>query len=284
MGKPRFFAENFFHPLAFPGHTVSANEEATGQEAFRVGNYRRSAADHWRPTTDNSSAWIKVQCDQQRPADMIAIDRGHNLEGETVTLETSEDDFVSSTTVFSLTVPSSLSADTPLSASAGAYTEEGAWVKSFTSTSATYWRLTVSAMGAGLVPRIVGLWIGASWQPGFHEARPWHPWGRELDYQEVRGPTVWSAASQVSERYSTEVSLRLENRAQYDVARETVEDWTFRGRPTWYVPDQAKAERSWLGTPPPGTHAFEHAQGWGYMQTTFPLVEHQPDQTRVVEG
>lgn len=280
MGLPRFLAENLFDGTQFRDATVSANEEATGHEAFRVGTRRRTPLNFWTPTTENQDAWVKVDLGSgnSEAADMIAIDRGHNLDGETVTLEHSSDDSTW-TQAFSVTMPANEGDNTSLTATNGVKTEEGAWVFAFTSATDRYWRLTVSAMGAGLKPEIRGLYLGESYAPNFHIALPFGYGDVTAQFSEVQGPNVWAGASRVSTRKERTFRLKLKSWAEYhDTARYHIEELFFTGVPMWCVFDVDYAERAWLAKVQPGTSGFQRQQGWGFPQSELRAAEHQPAQ------
>lgn len=268
MATPRFLVENFFDPTMFTDATVSANEEATGHEAFRVGTNRRLVStNHWTPTTANSSAWLKVDLGSgnARSADMIVLDRGHNLDGETVTLETSSDD-TNWTQVFQVTMPSTEGDNTSLSAANGVKTEEGAWAKSFTSTSARYWRLTISAMGAGLLPKVVGLYLGESYQPGHHISLPFGFGDRRI------------AGARENDGYDRQFNIKLPSWSAYDnTVRYHIEELFLRRHPMWLVFDPDYAERMWLAKAEQGSTGFERRSGWGFPQADLRAVELQPE-------
>lgn len=281
MARPLFAPENLFSRTQYPDHVVSADEEPSGNEAFRVGTARRSARNYATASTANDPWWVKVACDQVRAASFLAIDRGHNLNGETVELHGSNDDFSTYATILSETVPASVSPFQDLRAGSGALTEEGAWLRSFNPHAYQYWRVYVPAMGAGLLPQIVGAYLGLAWEPAFLQALPFTFGGRELSYDETVSDTAWVGASRPAQRAETTINYQCESWGEYDVARLFVENMMWRRRPTWYVPDQGRAERSWLGVVPPGTYRFEQRPGWGYPQTSFPLVEHEPRLTQL---
>lgn len=277
MSTPRFLVENFFDPTQFSGHVVSANEEESGHEAFRVGTNRRSRRNYWTPTTTNSVAWIKVDATESKTADMIAIDRRNNLAGETVALQTSSNDSDWSD-VFSITFPSSFSEPNDLTASPGVLMEDDAWAFYFGDTSARYWRVHVSAMGADLKPEIGGIYLGGSWQPDLHLARPFD-WGRpRIEFQTSRSETAWVSASQVSRRLETEMSFKLKSHAEYDdFARYHIEQLFLSKTPMWVFPDTDRGERGWLAVPKTGVGGFQERDGWGFPQATIPAVEHEPE-------
>ncbi len=51
MADPVFLIENYFSTSQFSAHVVSANQEAAGKQAFRVGDGRRIQIDHWSSTS-----------------------------------------------------------------------------------------------------------------------------------------------------------------------------------------------------------------------------------------
>lgn len=275
---PVLCVDNYFDDLLNTGHTVSANTEASGFEVWHVANGRRSADDYWAPTTANTDAWVKVDCGAAKSADFIAIDRGHNLEGRTVALQTSSDD-VTWTSVFSVTFPSSDAADTAISAAAGAYTEEGAWVKTFTSTSARYWRLHITA-AASYTPRVVGLWLAEAWQAGSQQYpdRPFDEDATVGAWQATGNDQGWSAASSSAAPRQGDLSIRLDSFSEYD---DTVRDFLAlyrQGRVAWIVANSAQAERAMLAKAPAGSRvSAPYGDRWGYRTVSLPYVEHEPE-------
>ena len=275
MGLPAFGVENFFSDIQFSGHTISANEEATDHEAFRVGNARRSSTDHWTPTTANIDAWVKTEMDQSRSFDYCAIDRGHNLGGETLKLQKSTDAaFTSPVDVFSVTFPTTVSADSDLDAANGVLTSEGAWIKRFASTSSQYVRIFVSAMGAGLKPVIVNLWVGALWEPGAL-TNPFTDEDDEPIGAESASDTGWIGHGLTVRRRIGELHVQLPSIAAYTAAANAVRDNFNLRRPMWIVHDDDRAERAVLGIRPRGRTGFRFAPGWGYRQADINWLEHE---------
>lgn len=276
MGKARILAENFFALTAFPGHTVTASQEPAGTEAFRVGTGRRHAlTNRWSPSTANVEHWIQVTCDRLRAADMLVIDRGHNLAGKAVELRVSDDDFATYEVAFSATLPAGPSGGAE-SATSGAWTEEGAYLRRFDLTAGTQWRLVIPAMGAGLRPQIVGLYLGLSWQPGEYLDLPWAEEETELVYAEARSSAGWVGAADLARGRVGELNVRLDDYLAYDFARYHLEGHFGRRRPTWILYDEDQAERAVLAVRPPGRAGFRFDRGWGYRQATVSWVEHEP--------
>ena len=274
MSRPLFAPENFFNRVQFPLHTVSATEEPTGNEAFRVGTGRRSALNFATSTSANALWSLKVACNKLRAADFIAIDRGFNL--TSWELQGSNDDFTTYETILSVTMPTVTVAPSNLNTAPGVLTEEGAWLRRFPTRVYRYWRIYVPAMGTGLRPQITGAYLGLSWEPEFLQALPFTYGARNLIYTESESDTAWVGSSRPAQRYETDIVLKMESWDEYDLARRHIEQGTWRKRHTWYVPNQARAERSWLGVAPPGKYRFEKAKGWGFPVARFPLVEYEP--------
>lgn len=276
MAKPRFLVENFYSPTQFSSHVVSANEEASGHEAFRVGTNRRSPRNYWTPTTSNSDAWVKVDATESKSADMIAIDRVNNLSGETVKLQTSSDDSTWSD-VFSITFPSTFSEPNDLTASPGVLMEDDAWAFYFGSNSARYWRVLVSAMGTDLKPEIGGIYLGDSWQPDLHLARPFDFGRPRLEFETARSETSWVSSSVPATRLETTLSFMLKSESEYDdFARYHIEELFLSKSPMWVFADTDHGERGWLAMPPTGQQGFQTQDGWGFPQAEIQAVEHEP--------
>lgn len=277
MAKPRFLSENFFNSVMFPDHVVSASEEPVGNEAFRVGTARRtSSRNSATATTANTAWWVKARCDRVRTADLVVLDRGHNLEGYEVILQGSNDNFTTTEDIVDVTLPSLVYAPSDLRTLPGTKTEEGAWLYRFSRRAYRDWRLYVPAMGADLRPKIVGLFVGLSYEPQNLLTKPFSFGGRSLIYEVVESDTAWTGASRAAQRYEVIVNLDMESWDEYDLARLHIETQMWRGRPTWFLPDQARAERSWLGKVPPGQYEFAQSSGWAFPRTSFPIVEFSP--------
>lgn len=157
-------AENLLSEEIVTGDAaVTADQEATGYEAWHVANARRYLGDRWQPTTANANHYVQRTFALPRAFDFVAIDRESNHRGYPYSLTHSGDGFTTISTPWSLTIPT-----VPGGAPAGAVgcvTDEGAWLKTFPTEIARGIRLNSLAMGAGLVPQLTGVWIGKSWQP-----------------------------------------------------------------------------------------------------------------------
>lgn len=281
MAGPRFLAENFFNIQQFSGHTITAEEETTGFEAWRVGAARRVGGrirNYWTPTTANSSSWVEVECDRARAADMLVIDRGHNLDGEAVTIQVSDTAaFVTSTTIVSLAVvPSNVYSNSRLSDTPGVRTTEGAWAISFPTHVGKYWRLVVEAMGAGLKPQIPGMYLGNSFSPTNRPPRVWDDEPTQIVYQQIVSDSLWTSSSRKAKRREASIQMVLESELENDQARYHFRSRYYGGDVMWNVPDTDNAERAWLAEAPPGMDAMPFGNTFDERVVSLAMVEHNP--------
>jgi len=270
-----FAVENLFSVTQFPGHTISAEEAADGYAADKVANGRRSAQDYWTPTTANSATWIKATCDTVRAANYIALDRGHNLAGKTVALEVSSDDFTTYETVFSVVLPSA-TAPGALDDALGVRTEEGAWLKRFDVRAGTGWRLSIAAMGAGLKPQVVGLWVGLCWQPTRGLTLPVAPGRGESVAELVESLMGWQGRGRTTRRQTGTLTLKLDSEIEAEVAEYHLEGHFAANRPLWLVYDQRRADKARLVLPAAEPFGGEYLDDWINKQTLrLSYVEHE---------
>ena len=275
MGQPVVLVENFFSGIQYPDHTISAEEEASGHPVERLANGRRSTDDYWTATTTNSSTWVKVQCDRVRAANMLVLDRGHNLAGKTITIECSQDNFTTTHTIKSaITIPAS-SSPGAVTDTSGVLTEEGAWVIQFDLRAALYWRVTIPAMGSGLKPNIVGLWLGLALTLDWPDL-PLDDDADELIVDLTQSDAGWIGNSQAANRRKGGLVLKLNGHAAYDAVRLMLQGHYGMGRPCWLLHDSEQADRALLVRRPSNDQGFRFDTGWGWRQGTLDYIEHEP--------
>lgn len=267
-------AENYFDALQFPGHVVSADEEVAGFEAFRVATARRHPLNGWHTSTPNVLHRLEVACDQVRGANLLALDRGHNADGQRVKLVGSSDDFATTVDVLDVTLPSVVGGD--LDGPAGARTEEGAWLIRFPAQAFQWWGLEFPA-AADFAPRIVGAYLALAYETEKALDRPWEDEGTEGLGRTHETPFGWIGTTAPAARRSGTMQLRMRTRAEYDVARlHIVQRYWRERRAMWIVHDPQQAERAVLAIRPTGRLSFRFAEGWAWRQSAVPWTEHQP--------
>lgn len=268
----RLLVDNFFSPRIYSGHTLSSNENS--DNTALVGAARRSTHDAWSPTTANNDAWNKSRNDVPRAADMIVIDRGHNLLGETVKVQDAADDFATTPEEpFNGTLPTYSGAGA-LTDAFGVVTPEGAWLKRFDTRWNYDWRAYYVAMGAGLVPLIPGLWIGLSWSPG-DPWRPHAPGMSELIVEETQSDQGWTGRGKATKRKQGVLHFKF---ATLFDAEEG--DWHIQqiaaGRPFWVVPDEARGDLAFLAVIPKGMIGTVLEPQYFYPALDLPYIEWNP--------
>ncbi len=274
MGRPYFFVENLLSTIQFPGHVLSASGEAPDGQAWRVATGRRSAFDRWAPPTFNAPAWLRVTCDGPRTVDTVALDRSHNLTGRRFWIQASNDGFVADfRTVVDQVLPLTPVVSSTLAA--GGLTTEGAFLRRVAPVVATSFRLYVPALGAGVRPEVMGLWLGTGWQPDEYFDLPFDDASIDLRYSPTNTPAGWTGTGRVARGRVGEIGLKLRNAAEYSSARYHIEQGFWRPRPMWIVFDDAAVERAVLAYPPEGRYGFAREVGWAQRQARIGWVEHE---------
>src|SRR3990167_342602 len=273
MSTPRFLVVNYWNDVQNPLHVLSATENSG--DAWKVGALVRSPTHYYTSVTENLAIRLVVDCGSAKPADMLVVDRVHTLGGvANVKLQKSTDAFATNAVdVVTFTIPASASGDNT-ALSAGARTPEGAYPRSFTSDSSRWWGLLIPAVAA-FKPRVGGFYLGPSWTPPL----PDNPIGE--DDQEplaevTETPWGWRGRTLTVPRRAGELIFKLDDEASYLVADDHIRDQYVR-RPMWIVPDEAKAERSFLAEWPGGGGAgFRHEADRGFRQIRLPYLEFEP--------
>src|SRR5262245_58127444 len=267
----RLLVDNFFNLRVYPSHALTSNENS--DNTYFVGAARRTAFDAWTSTTPNLDAWNKARADQQRAADMVIIDRGHNLAGKTVKVQASDDDFTSTEDVFNAALPVSAGAGA-LTDTYGVLTPEGAWIKRFDVRWAHDWRAFYNAMGTGLKPLIPGLWLGLSWSPGF-PYRPHSPDGSQLIVEEFESDQGWLGRGKPTKRRQGMLRFKFDTLMAAEAA-----DWHIQqiasGRPFWVIADEQRADLACLAALPRSQFGAVLEPGWYYPALEIPFLELDP--------
>lgn len=274
-GNPVFLIDNVYNQRRYPGHVVSATEEPTGTEAWRVADGRRHGLSKWTTTSTNTDMYVIVTCTSTCTCDFVALDRGHNLATERVVVEGSVDG-TNYTNVATAVIPAT-TATFDVDDADGGLTEEGAFLKRFTEAEYSWWRTKVNNMGVGLIPEIVGLWLGDS-----IEMRPFDfPWTD--DEHMLFGPVTttqwgWEGVGDVVARRQGTIGLRCRDSTDFaNMKTHIVEQFGRRRRPMWIVPDQAQADRAVLAVRDMnGVWGTQFDGRWPERRVSFGWIEHEP--------
>ncbi|HWO88448.1 MAG TPA: hypothetical protein VNL98_04785 [Gemmatimonadales bacterium] len=275
-------AENLFSGGVggqYPGHTITAEEEPSGNEAYRVATARRAGTNKATATTANSPWWVRSVFDRVRAHNCCILDRGHNLGGKTLELRTTLDatDFTGTfETAFDITLPS-ISMPGGIDNGLGVVTEEGAWIKRYGTRTGKAIELFIDAMGANLKPEIVGLYVGLAVEFDYFE-EPGADETFELLSLVVHTESGWIGRGRRTKRRRGEFRIKLTTQAEYEEdARLQVMGLFADGVPMWIVPNTNDASRAFLAVvPPEAIVAATFPPEWPAREVVIPFVEHEP--------
>jgi len=272
MSDPVLLIENHLSITQFGLHVLTPSEEATGTEAYRVADGRRSPLDRWTGVTLNVEYSLKWAMDRPRAADVIWCDRGYVC--PRLILEYSDDNFATpAQAVFDITLPTA-SMPGSIDSAFGVRTEEGCWIKRFPVRTASYGRIRIPAMGAGLKPSIVGLMVGLSWTPG-PLRRPFGPDRNALVVNETPTDSGWLGRGRAVKRREGSLGFMTTSECDYALGRYHIDHFD-RGRPMVIVPNDEQAERSFVAVRQPPVHGLSREPSYYYEQGELPYVEWEP--------
>ncbi len=252
MGAPLCLVENLLDRIVqFPLHVVEVDEtEADGHEIDLVADGRRSPFDFYTATTANHLRTVKITCDTARAVNTMFLDRGHNLGGVAGFKLDWSTDGTSWTNVWNITIPTTVGTD--LTATNGCTTSEGAWGKVWTPAAATvYHRITFPALGAGIKPVVVGLWLGTAYEPTYF-FNPWAEDRSSLLVQEDVSTRGWKGRGPAVDARVGDFGIQADTDALYTTARYHLKTLYGAGHPMWICFDRSQADRSFLAVRPAG--------------------------------
>lgn len=155
---PIILSDNFFDDVVLhPDHIVAQDgTEVEGTEIFCIADNLRDLT-HYSPAETNAQRIIQVNCLSAKQASMVVLDRGHNLAGKTIQIDSSPNGSAWTNRV-NATIPATASG-LPTDVN-GCSTSDAVWWKTFTPVSAAFWRLVIPALGVGITPIVTGLYLG----------------------------------------------------------------------------------------------------------------------------
>lgn len=243
---PVLFIDNFCDTVQqYTAGVLTPSSARVGYEADRVADYRRERTS-WQGTAATAHTFtVDLGVGVAKPADVMFFDRGHDLNGTTITLAYS-DDGSAFTTVFSGVMPvaGTLGGDPT---TGFCITEEGAAYRFFTLTGAhRYWRITL-AQGSTFIPVVPGIIVGAklqlsSFSATFDEDKGERTQQSDTSKAGYRGTDTTYAWRQL------DLDLRYINATEYDNSIRAARELLFkRNVPAVIVMDYGThPERAWM--------------------------------------
>lgn len=146
--------------------------------------------------------------------------------------------------------------------------------------SAVYWRITIPAMGSGLVPIVPWTVLGLSYSPDFLE-RPYSDSNDEFNPEETTTTALWTGRGTVNNRKRLTANIKLNSFLQYDQASLHLEGLFGNGYSMWVVHDTAESHKARVMARPGGSQGFRLDRDWGFPQAELEMVEYQPLRPRL---
>lgn len=244
MATPLWLSDNLCDEIgATPTAILDTNgavDDAPGHEIWRIADGLRDRT-WWTPTTANVLHNIRVRLSSPRVANVLVLDRGHNLRGAVVQVGGYSAAGVPEAAYVNATIPTT-PGGLPTDAN-GCLTPTGEWWIVYAGASHATHIVSIPAMGAGRVPLITGMALGQAYR-----------WPSHWD-----APSAYDDRRRVSWAFNREseagVRVRRGRRVHRRLAMRTEingEDWTAplqaefarvvdRGLPVWHCTDDATA-------------------------------------------
>jgi hypothetical protein len=266
--KPVLLVDNLFNRALYRSHTLDASSQAAGREAWRVGTGRRGATNSWKTDGSEEVSFIEVGCDEERSADLIVLDRGHNLTGKRIVLT------ADAVEVLDLSIPSAALSESSIDDGVGVVTGEGAWLRRFEPAAGVDWRLTIHG---DQTCEIRGLYLGSAWQLPHFLDLPYYPHSHDVRFDTFVTDAGWMGRGPVARPRTGVLNIKLHTDASLALAEDTVDRFT-SGRPMWIVHAPAAARRDTvLADSPTGEAGFHRQGGWYYGQAAVRWIEREPE-------
>lgn len=242
--------------VQYPNHTVSALSEPSGYEAHRFSAGRRDQ--YSTASTANLDWWHKTVFNRVRALDCVAL-WVHNLAGKAYQLQVSDDDFTTTQTAVSVTIPSSPGTG-DIDDANGVLCENGMWLMRFPARMAIAYRHYIVAGGAGFKPQIAGK-VGLSLGLNQFE-KPYMPSDAELIVTEQMAESGWIGRGPRRLKRSGSIQVKTRTAFEYDQFRYHFEQRFGGGAPMLIVFDDTQAERAVMATRTGGTFGFRGVADW----------------------
>lgn len=278
MGRPYFLVDNLLNQRIYPNHTLAVSSTAALKSVYSLASGRRNRTlSGWWASATNTDAHVTVTCDQVRGANLLWIDRDHNLDGETLAVRVSSDGFTTYEEVGSQVVPSVAIPHSSLTGGQIIRTNEGALLWWLGDRFDYEYRIWIPAMGVGLRPELAGAMIGQAWAPDFPPIKPVSRSEPVLLRDVARSPQSQSVGSEFGSYAEAGITMKLSGLAEEAEAMFHMDLFLGNGKPMVVVPDSDRAEEARLVIASPGAGSgFRSAEGWGWPQLTVRYEEVEP--------
>lgn len=283
MGRPVILSDNLFNVRTYRAHTLAASSTSGDSDILHLASGRRiRGLSGWGASALNTEATLRATCDRPRAANLLFVDRDHNLDEATtpqVGVRISNDGFATSTTLGPWDVPAAPTPFASLYEDALIRSHEGALLKWFPLDAGWEWEVFIPAMGAGLAPALAGLMLGQL-TTFVHQQQQPAPLGRggtDLIYNVRRSPQAQAAAGEIGALDRGELVLRLEDFDEYLGALYPIGDLYFHRKAAVIIQDDENAGDAILAVAPPGVHRFAMEPGWGWPVVRIPYEETEPE-------
>lgn len=240
---PIILAQNLFDTVVTNQPSTVSNpdgDDVAGHEYFRVADNLREAS-WWTTAASNAIRSLRVQ--NQNPAtptspNMLVLDRGHNMAGATVAVKGSNDNFSTSTTEVTFTVPAT-AGGVPTNTHGCVTTDGVFWIEFVPTAPFSYWQVTFPALGAGISPIVTGLYLGTSYRfPEYCLAPAALDYRRRLQYQRN---VLSRAALRIKSRPlvfgEIDINIQMENEDYVDSFDAQVQALLYQNIPWWFCID-----------------------------------------------
>jgi hypothetical protein len=245
---PLLLVDNVFDRInLYPNGVLSSPTVATGRDAAFAADYRRERT-YWQPAVAaaNQGITVDIGAGNTRAVDAIWLDRGHNLWGKTVEVQSDTDGtFGAGVTTRALTVPASGTVGGDPTSAVMCVTEEGALYSLFAVLPATrYFRVRVVE---NFQPILTGVILGARVQMQVYSSKLDEDAGTRTQRSQ-ESDAGYLAVDRVYAYRTVEISLSLIGATEYDATIRSLRRLLFEiNQPFVAVMNYgAKPERGWL--------------------------------------
>lgn len=280
MSRPAILVDNLLNPRIYPSHTLSASSTAAGTHVLNLSRGSRVKGVNvggWFASALNTLAWFSASFNRPRGFDLLFIDRDHNLDGQSISVQVSDDGFATYTEVGPKTVPTTTLPYAALYDGDIIRTDEGALLWYLGDQSGHEVRVVIAAMGADLRPELAGAMIGQSFAPGHAQIKPQGHGRPNLIRDVTRSAQAQSTSAEVGRFDEGTLKLRAETWFEYAVARYHFEDLYSGGRAMVLMHADEEAERAKLVIHPGGPRVyFETPENQFYPEISVEYEETEP--------